>query len=60
MEKATLKQARKKVQSKVNKICHFLKTQRATSFTTPLKVSPNEDAGDDNADDNSDDQYDTP
>jgi len=56
MENASLERARKKVQSKVNKISNFLKSQCTESSTTPPEFSPYEDAGDDDVDDDSDNQ----
>ena len=60
IEKIALTRVRKKVQSKVDRIRNFLKSQRAGSFTVPPEFNCNKHLGDDATDNNGDDQYGTP
>ena len=57
VQKSTLQKVKKKMQSKVQRMWNFFKTQCAGSSTMPLESSPNEDLGDGGADDNDNDKY---
>jgi len=60
VEKAALKQTRKKVQSKINTICNFLTSQAVGLSSKPPKLNPDEYVVDDDTEDDGADHYGIP